>query len=123
MAAATLGSLPTEIISLVALHGPLLRLRRVVRFDLPAVAATKISQWYRRICHKRVWPSIGDRVVVRWPSVLSRRQILFGTVAGNSGDVDGRQMWKICFLDGSYGTAHFIWRLDGTIRRWNSDAN
>ena len=110
--AASFGSLPSELIALVALFGPLCALRNVVRFDVRGVAATRISRWYRSLLgRKRAWPSVGDRVVLRWP-IASNRKPSFATVAGNSGYADGRQMWKICLLNGHYVTAHSVWHLD-----------
>ena len=104
-------SLPPEVVSIVALHGPLLALRQVSRFDVRVVAQTRIARWFRLRAYRRACPSVGDRVVVRWPSFRSMRPS-FGTVAGSAGrSVDGMQQWKIRLLDGQYTKTHFIWHL------------
>ena len=99
-----LQELPTELLSEIALHGVCLpAFRCVVRFDVATVAATRIQRWFRQLyaeevtISKRPWPTVGDRVMFRWPTTSSRKPCV-ATVVAHIGFRDGRPLWRIAVL-------------------------
>ena len=105
----TLNGLPDELLAEIAVNAPLHAFRLVVRFNIHAVAATRITRWYR---HWRAFlppagwrPVVGDRVVFRWPASC-RKPPSFATVAANRGYHCGRQVWSLKLLNEKHVTAH-----------------
>jgi len=95
-----LADLPTELIAEIALHGPLIALRKVVRFNLPEVAAMRISR-QARVPRERAGENVqvGDRVLYRWPTSFARPPC-YGTVVADLGFHCGRKLWRVCLLSG-----------------------
>eukprot|EP00965_Chrysotila_dentata_P096973 3205277-Pleurochrysis_carterae.AAC.1 len=104
-----LSDLPADIIALIALHSPLIALHAVIRFDIQAVAATRLQRWYRKRRGLTAPPApyIGARVLFRRTYstpvqvakgfVKKRSTLHYGTIPARCGD----SIWKVRLIDGS----------------------
>ena len=101
----SLADLPDDVIEEIAIRShPLIALRKVVRFRLQDVAATRIARWFhqrRAELTARSRPTVGDRVICRWPAYMKRAPC-YATVAASVGYHHGRLLWRIWLFDGTY---------------------
>jgi len=96
-----LHDLPTDLIGEVAFRVKDIRvMRSVIRFNIAAVASTKIQRFFRSLLRSNLWPQmhdlqVGDRIIYR--PVLPHSRLIYGTADGEI--MHG--LWKIRKVDGS----------------------